>query len=55
MIASAFPGALDYARFLEFADQPKSGSLSDADLISYIAKPRIRIIGETNEHVGVIA
>jgi hypothetical protein len=55
MIASAFPGALDYARFLQFADQPKSGSLSDADSISHIAKSRIRVVGETNQDVGVIA
>ena len=55
MIASAFPGALDYARFLQFADQPKSGSLSDADSISHIAKSRIRVLGETNQDVRVIA
>jgi len=55
MIASAFPGSLDYAGPLKFADQSKRGSLCDADFISHVAKSRIRIIGETNQDVGVIA
>src|SRR5210317_540879 len=55
MIAPALLGALDYARLLQFADQPKSSSLSDADFISHIAKARIRVLGETNQDVGVIA
>ncbi len=55
VITPAFPGALDDAGFLEFSDEPKSRALSHTDPVSHVAKSRIRVVGKTNKHVGVVA
>lgn len=55
VIAPAFSHALEDSGFLEFADQPKSSTFGDTDFVRDIAEPRIRVLREANEHMGVVA
>ncbi|MGB5489863.1 MAG: hypothetical protein WBM76_03440 [Woeseiaceae bacterium] len=55
MITSAFLGALKHACLFEFADEPKSRTFGYTYSFSHIAQPRVRVVGQTNQHVGVIA
>lgn len=55
VVAPAFLGALENASLFEFADKSKSGPLRNTDPLGHIAKPRIRIVSKTHQHVGIVA
>ena len=55
MIAATFLGAFENAGLFQLPDQPKCRALGDADLVGNVAQSCIRVVGETNQHVGVIA
>ncbi len=47
--------ALKNAGPFELADEPKRGALGYAASVSDITESRVGVVGETNQHVGVVA
>ena len=54
VIAPAFLDPLDDAGLLQFADQAKRRSFSDADLLGNVSQARVRVLGQAHQHVRVI-